>query len=87
MIPPKKLVVVGSFRYVQNPMFLGFITGWIGLWIVFGQANLVAIVIAFTVTLGVALFVVLMRNPRCAGSSVPSTKHIAGMCRLRLKRP
>ena len=58
MIPPKKLVVVGFYRYVRNPMYLGFITGWIGLWIVFGQANLVAIVIAFAVVLGVALFVV-----------------------------
>jgi protein-S-isoprenylcysteine O-methyltransferase Ste14 len=63
MIPPKKLVVVGFYRYVRNPMYLGFITGWIGLWIVFGQANLVALVIAFAVVLGVALFVVLYEEP------------------------
>ena len=63
MIPPKKLVVVGFYRFVRNPMYLGFITGWIGLWIVFGQANLVAIVIAFAVVLGVALFVVLYEEP------------------------
>jgi protein-S-isoprenylcysteine O-methyltransferase Ste14 len=54
MIPPKKLVVVGFYRFVRNPMYLGFITGWIGLRIVFGQANLVAFVIAFAVVLGVA---------------------------------
>jgi protein-S-isoprenylcysteine O-methyltransferase Ste14 len=63
MIPPKKLVVVGFYRYVRNPMYLGFITGWIGLWIVFGQANLVAFAIAFAVVLGVALFVVLYEEP------------------------
>ena len=44
-------------------MYLGFITGWVGLWIVFGQANLLAIVIAFAVVLGVALFVVLYEEP------------------------
>jgi len=63
MIPPKKLVVVGFYRYARNPMYLGFITGWIGLWIVFGQANLAAVVIAFAVVLGVALFVVLYEEP------------------------
>jgi hypothetical protein len=35
----------------------------IGLWIVFGQANLVAFAIAFAVVLGVALFVVLYEEP------------------------
>jgi protein-S-isoprenylcysteine O-methyltransferase Ste14 len=63
MIPPENLVVVGFYRYVRNPMYLGFITGWIGLWIVFGQANLVAVVIAFAVVLSVALFVVLYEEP------------------------
>jgi protein-S-isoprenylcysteine O-methyltransferase Ste14 len=63
MIPPKKLVIVGPYRYVRNPMYLGFIVGWIGLWIVFGQANLLAIVIAFAVVLGVSLFVVLYEEP------------------------
>jgi protein-S-isoprenylcysteine O-methyltransferase Ste14 len=63
MIPPKKLVIVGAYRYVRNPMYLGFIFGWIGLWIVFGKATLLAIVIAFAVVLGVALFVVLYEEP------------------------
>jgi protein-S-isoprenylcysteine O-methyltransferase Ste14 len=61
--PPKKLVVVGFYRYVRNPMYLGFFTGWIGLWIVFGQANLAAIAVAFAVILGVALFVRQYEEP------------------------
>jgi protein-S-isoprenylcysteine O-methyltransferase Ste14 len=61
--PPKKLVVVGPYRYVRNPMYLGFFTGWIGLWVVFGRANLLAITIAAAVVLGTALFVRLYEEP------------------------
>ena len=63
VVPPKKLVIVGPYRYVRNPMYLGFIIGWIGLWIVFGKATPLAIVIAFAVVLGVALFVVFYEEP------------------------
>jgi protein-S-isoprenylcysteine O-methyltransferase Ste14 len=63
MVPPKKLVVVGFYRYVRNPMYLGSIVGWIGLWIVFGQSTLLAIAIALALVLGVALFVVLYEEP------------------------
>src|SRR6516164_3958679 len=46
MAPPKRLVVVGFYRYVRNPMYLGFIVGWIGLWVVFGQASSAALEVA-----------------------------------------
>jgi len=63
MAPPKRLVVVRFYRYVRNPMYLGFFIGWIGLWVVFGQANLVAFAVAFAAILGVALFVLLYEEP------------------------
>ena len=65
--PPQRLVVVGLYRYVRNPMYLGFATGWIGLWVVFGHANLVAIIAVAAVALGVHLFVVLYEEPPLRG--------------------
>lgn len=56
-IPPQRLVVVGFYRYVRNPMYVGFAAGWIGLWIVFAHASAAAVASAATVALGVHLFV------------------------------
>jgi|SRR5271166_6483814 len=63
MAPPQRLVVVGFYRYVRNPMYLGFAAGWIGLCVVFGHANLAAIVLVAAVALGVHLFVVFYEEP------------------------
>lgn len=63
MIPPQRLVVVGFYRYVRNPMYVGFAAGWIGLWIVFGHANPTLIVSVGAVALAVHLFVLLYEEP------------------------
>ena len=61
--PPRKLVVVGFYRYVRNPMYVGFFTGWVGLWVVFGRASFTALSLAFVAVLAVALFVRLYEEP------------------------
>ncbi len=44
-------------------MYVGFATGWVGLWIVFGHANLRAIATAAAVGVAVHLFVLLYEEP------------------------
>src|SRR5437870_11403463 len=61
--PPQRLVVVGFYRYVRNPMYVGFAVGWIGLWVVFGHANPRVIAAVAAVALGVHLFVLLHEEP------------------------
>jgi protein-S-isoprenylcysteine O-methyltransferase Ste14 len=63
MAPPRRLVVVGVYRYVRNPMYLGFALGWIGLWVVFGHASLTAIAGVAAAALAVHLFVVFYEEP------------------------
>jgi protein-S-isoprenylcysteine O-methyltransferase Ste14 len=65
--PPQRLVVVGFYRYVRNPMYVGFAFGWIGLWVIFGHANPLLIAAVATVALGVHLFVVFYEEPTLRG--------------------
>ncbi|HUK26009.1 MAG TPA: isoprenylcysteine carboxylmethyltransferase family protein [Terriglobales bacterium] len=63
LLPPQQLVVVGFYRYVRNPMYVGFAAGWIGLWIIFGRASAAAIAVVACVALGVHLFVLFYEEP------------------------
>lgn len=61
--PPARLVVVGFYRYVRNPMYVGFFVGWVGLWVVFGRASLPTFAGAAVVASGAAMFVQLYEEP------------------------
>jgi protein-S-isoprenylcysteine O-methyltransferase Ste14 len=61
--PPQRLVVVGFYRYVRNPMYVGFLVGWTGLWVIFGRANRAALTVAIVAVAAVALFVRFYEEP------------------------
>lgn len=63
MVPPRRLVVVGFYRHVRNPMYVGFFVGWLSLWMIFGRANQATLTVALIALVGVGLFVRLYEEP------------------------
>ena len=61
--PPQRIVVVGFYRYVRNPMYVGFFIGWLGLWVFFGRANQAALTVALAAVVAVASFVRFYEEP------------------------
>jgi protein-S-isoprenylcysteine O-methyltransferase Ste14 len=45
-------------------MYLGFLVGWAGLWVIFGRADMTAIAVAVVIVLCVVLFVLLYEEPK-----------------------
>jgi protein-S-isoprenylcysteine O-methyltransferase Ste14 len=48
-------------------MYVGFFVGWLGLWVVFGRANMTAVVVVAAGILAAALFVLLYEEPTLRG--------------------
>jgi protein-S-isoprenylcysteine O-methyltransferase Ste14 len=67
LVPPQRLVVVGFYRHVRNPMYVGFAVGWIGLWVMYGRASLEAIAGVAAAALAIHLFVVFYEEPTLRG--------------------
>lgn len=63
MAPPQRLVAVGLYRYVRNPMYVGFAMGWLGLWVLLGHANLEAMAWATLAAAAVGMFVRFYEEP------------------------
>jgi protein-S-isoprenylcysteine O-methyltransferase Ste14 len=63
MAPPQRLVVVGFYRYVRNPMDTGFFAGWFSLWALYGEANRGSLIVALVALAIVELFVRLHEEP------------------------
>ena len=61
--PPRRLVVVGFYRFVRNPMYVGFAAAWIGLWLTFGHSEPPLIAAAAVLAVGVHLFVLFYEEP------------------------
>jgi len=63
VLPPQRLVVVGFYRYVRNPMYVGFLAGWLGLWIIFGRVSTGSLTVAAVFVLVAVVFVRAYEEP------------------------
>jgi protein-S-isoprenylcysteine O-methyltransferase Ste14 len=79
--PPRRLVTVGFYRYLRNPMYVGFATGWMGLWVIFGHPNPALIAAMAAAALTVHLFVVFYEEPLLRGKFGADYKEYCGNVR------
>ncbi|MGI9103467.1 MAG: methyltransferase family protein [Terriglobales bacterium] len=61
--PPRHLVVGGYYRYVRNPMYVGFGAAIVGAWMLFGKARWAALIAMALLAIAIHLFVVLYEEP------------------------
>jgi protein-S-isoprenylcysteine O-methyltransferase Ste14 len=61
--PPRQLVVSGFYRYVRNPMYVGFGLALISAWIVVGELRWLALICAVVLAAGIHLFVMFYEEP------------------------
>jgi protein-S-isoprenylcysteine O-methyltransferase Ste14 len=60
--PPRRLVTIGLYRYVRNPIYLGVVSGIVGQALLFGSLGLLAY--GGLVAITVHLFVVGYEEPK-----------------------
>ena len=75
--PPQRLVAVGCYRYLRNPMYVGFAAGWIGLGVIFGHPNPRVISAVAAVAVACICSSCFMKNRHCVRSSDVNTKSIS----------
>lgn len=61
--PPRHLVVGGFYRYVRNPMYVGFGLMLVSAWLVFGVLRPLALICAVVLAAGIHLFVRYYEEP------------------------
>ena len=61
--PPRRLVVVGLYRYVRNPMYLGLALILAGEWILVGALSFAAVWYPVLLFIAIFLFVVTYEEP------------------------
>jgi len=67
--PPRRLVVVGLYRFVRNPMYVGVLTLVLGWSLLFGSTRLAAYVVVLAIAFH--LRTILYEEPRLTASFGP----------------